>query len=106
MDSAGGAEAPKAPPLNPPLFFITSLWEQMTPDHGQFGPKGHDWQELCMGQLYIAKYKIYGSHGFRDGLIKVFPHNKSMEAYDPWGMAKWTQGTCWQDLCMGLLDIA
>ena len=25
MDSAGGAEAPKAPPLNPPLSFGTSV---------------------------------------------------------------------------------
>ena len=73
------------------VFFIISLWEQITSEHGQFGPKGHDWQDLCMGQLDIAKYRSCGSHGLRDDLLKFFPIiSQSMEAYDPWGMAKWT----------------
>ena len=55
------------------VFFITSLWEQMTPEHGQFRPKGHDWQDLCMGQLDIAKYRSCGSYGLRDDLLKFFP---------------------------------
>ena len=54
------------------VVFITSLWEQMTPEHGQFRPKGHDWQDICMGQLDIAKYRSCGSHGFRDNLLKFF----------------------------------
>ena len=27
--------------------------------HGQFGPQGLDWQDLCRGPLNIATYKIY-----------------------------------------------
>ena len=45
----------------------------MTLEHGQFGPKGHGWQDLCMGQLDIAKYRSSGSHGFRDDFLKFFP---------------------------------
>ena len=26
-----------------PAFLNMSLWEQMTPGHGQFGPQGHGW---------------------------------------------------------------
>ena len=29
MDSAGGAEAPKAPPLNPPLLLLLLLYSQL-----------------------------------------------------------------------------
>ena len=43
---------------------------QMTPGHGQFGPQGHNWQDLCRGPLNIAIYFIScESHGFR-----VFSH--------------------------------
>ena len=42
-------------------FPIISLWQIMTPPgRGQFGPQGHDWQELLRGFLncYIASHKI------------------------------------------------
>ena len=29
------------------------------PGDGQFGPKGHDWQDLCRGPLSIAIYEIH-----------------------------------------------
>ena len=38
------------------FFFIISLLELVTPGHGQFGPRGLDWQDLCRGQLNIATY--------------------------------------------------
>ena len=38
------------------FFSIISLWELMTPGHGQFGPQGLDWQDLCRGPLHIATY--------------------------------------------------
>ena len=28
------------------FFKYVSLWEQMTPGHGKFGPQGHGWQDL------------------------------------------------------------
>ena len=38
------------------VFPIISLWEIMTPGHGQFGPQGLDWQDLCRRPLNIATY--------------------------------------------------
>ena len=38
------------------IFPIISLWQQMIPGHGQFGPQGLDWQDLCRGPLNIATY--------------------------------------------------
>ena len=37
-------------------FPIVSLWELMTPGHGQFESQGLDWQDLCRGPLNIAAY--------------------------------------------------
>ena len=34
---------------------IISLWELMThPGHGQFGPQGLDWQDLCRGTTKLC----------------------------------------------------
>ena len=38
----------------PDFFFKNmSLWEQMTPVHGQFLPQGHGWPDLCRGSLKL-----------------------------------------------------
>ena len=68
------------------VFCIISLWELMTLGHGQFGPKGLDWQDLCNGPLHIATYYIYklwASRFLRSFLS--FSHYKSMGANDPRG---------------------
>ena len=72
----------------------------MTLGHGQFGPKGLDWQDLCNGPLHIATYYIYklwASRFLRSFLS--FSHYKSMGANDPRGVASlgprgliWTTG--------------
>ena len=38
------------------VFPIVSLWELMTTGCGQFGPQGHDWQDLYRAPLNIAAY--------------------------------------------------
>ena len=40
----------------------------MTPGHGQFGPQGLDWHNLCKGSvtLLLTKYISCGPHGFRE----------------------------------------
>ena len=43
--------------------------------HGQFGPQGLDWQDLCRGPLNIATYKIYKlwASWFQRRFFKFFP---------------------------------
>ena len=39
------------------MFFPNvSLWELMTPACSEFGPHGHDWQDLCRPSLNIVTY--------------------------------------------------
>ena len=35
-------------------FPIVILWELMSPGCSQFGPQGHNWQDLCRVPLNIA----------------------------------------------------
>ena len=37
-------------------FPIVILWELMTTGYSQFGPQGHDLQDLCRVPLNIATY--------------------------------------------------
>ena len=55
-------------------FPIISLWELMTPGHGQFRPQGLHWQDLCRKPLNIATYLSCGPHSFseKDSFIIVF----------------------------------
>ena len=39
--------------------FLSSLWVLMSPGCGQFGPKGHGWQDLYRRPLNIASDLIY-----------------------------------------------
>ena len=55
-----------------------SMGVHNTLGHGQFGPQGLDWQDLCRGPLNIATYKIYKPWQYRDFLS--FSHCKSMGA--------------------------
>ena len=59
--------------------------------HGQFGPQGLDWQDLCRRPLNNAtnntKYVSSGPHGFREKDFLSFSHYKSMGANDPQGVA-------------------
>ena len=63
----------------------------MTRRHGQYGPQGLDWQDLCRGALNNATYyicKLWASWFQRRSLnFKVFFYYKSMGANDPRGMA-------------------
>ena len=61
----------------------------MTPGHGQFGPQGLDWQDICRDHktLLHTKYISSGPHGFREEDFLSFSHYKSMGANDPWDLA-------------------
>ena len=78
--------------------------------HGQFGPQGLDWQDLCSGPVHIAttKYVTSGPHGFREEDFFIsFSHFKSMGANEPIGCGQFgSQGHGWQDLCRRPLNIA
>ena len=58
------------------------------PGHGQFGPNGCGWQDLCRRSLNIATYKICisGPFGFRDFESSML--YSSLYIYmTPWGVA-------------------
>ena len=62
-------------------FSVLSLWELMTPGHGQFGPQRLDWQDFYGGPLNICAYQVYkpcASWFLRRRFFKVFPHFKCM----------------------------
>ena len=67
-----GANAPPPPP--PP------------PEHGQFGPQGHGWQDLCRGSLNNI---LCGPHGFR-GVFSIYSQwtitPRVWANFDPRGM--------------------
>ena len=55
--------------------------------HGQFGPKGLDWQDLCRGILNITTYYIYKLLvSWFQKIFFSFSHYKSMGANDPRGV--------------------
>ena len=76
--------------------------------HGQFGPQGLDWQDLCRRSLNTATYLSCGPHGFREeDFLSFFFHYKSMGDTDPTGHGQFgPQGLDWQDLCRRSLNTA
>ena len=80
------------------IFISFSYYKSMgannPPGHGQLGPQGLDWKDLCRGPLNLAtsKYISCGPHGFRVEDFLSFSHYNSMGANEPQGMANLDPG--------------
>ena len=63
--------------------------DNYAPGRGQFGPQGHDWQELERGLLTLlhTKYKSSGPHAFREDFFTFFPISCLWKAMPPRAVA-------------------
>ena len=82
------------------MFFvrpIVSLWELMTPGCCKFGPKGHDWQDLCTymkgttKHCYILNIQALGLVVSGKKIFLCYSNYKPLADNDaPWAWPIWT----------------